>query len=324
MPVTTGREWNTLPSGSSGQFLNNGFHLFSDAHVSLPPSLHSSGIIAALIVLGFHLCILPTIHTPIDQIPGLGVQLQLECVVLAHPKSESSSALPRAVMLTHICEWVPVNSSHWWLRLVSQTGLHAMPASFKSSPLSIPFHPHCFFSSSFSPSSPIMSTYHSTQVQSPLPSVILGHFIRQVQEHHYRTLVRSPLPLHYDTNTRSLSQYPWYYLLSSSPASHPTYLHNLLQLRPCDEATGERVPPSMLEAFRRTHDLKGPCCLCPFLDRSNNYAEAFIGIVEVARHELEFSHSEPYGEYVAVCSRWRCGYFREYFLIWVNLMLNNI
>ncbi|TEB25634.1 hypothetical protein FA13DRAFT_1796327 [Coprinellus micaceus] len=113
-----------------------------------------------------------------------------------------------------------------------------------------------------------MSVHHrSGQIQSPLPSVILGHFIRQVQEHHFRTSTRAPRPLHYDTSTKSLAQYPW----------------------PCDEETGEKTSPSMLEAFRRTHEFKGPCCLCPLLDESNNYAEAFIGIIEVARHEVSES-----------------------------------
>ncbi|TEB15350.1 hypothetical protein FA13DRAFT_1805057 [Coprinellus micaceus] len=73
---------------------------------------------------------------------------------------------------------------------------------------------------------------------------------------------------------------------------------------PRDRETQRMVAPSMLEAFRRTHIFRPPCCLCPFLDDSNNYAEAFIGLVEAAHHEP----NELRGEYVAVCSRQRCEY----------------
>ncbi|KAJ3538316.1 hypothetical protein NMY22_g5223 [Coprinellus aureogranulatus] len=124
--------------------------------------------------------------------------------------------------------------------------------------------------------------------QSPLPSAIVAHFLRQVQHHHCRTPSQSPLPLHFDANTQSLVEYPW----------------------PVNPETNERVPPSMLESFRRSNNFRGPCCLCALLD-GKPYSETLIGIVEVPSSSTYGHHSYDdalYGQYVAVCSRQRCGY----------------
>lgn len=42
------------------------------------------------------------------------------------------------------------------------------------------------------------------------PSIILDHFLRQIESHHVHTPSRTPLPLHYNSKTGSLIEYPWY------------------------------------------------------------------------------------------------------------------
>lgn len=54
-----------------------------------------------------------------------------------------------------------------------------------------------------------MSNYHEPQEQRPLPSAILAHFLRQIQDHHCRTPGRDPRPLHYDSATQTLEVFPW-------------------------------------------------------------------------------------------------------------------
>ncbi|TEB24924.1 hypothetical protein FA13DRAFT_1714230 [Coprinellus micaceus] len=106
--------------------------------------------------------------------------------------------------------------------------------------------------------------------QSPIPSVILAHFLRQIQAHHCRTPGRQPVPLHYDSTTQSLKEFYWPYNIE----------------------TGQRIPPSMLESYRRTHHFRAPSCL-----------------FEVARGDADGNHDSILnGQYVAVCERRRCGY----------------
>ncbi|KAJ3546575.1 hypothetical protein NMY22_g1996 [Coprinellus aureogranulatus] len=116
--------------------------------------------------------------------------------------------------------------------------------------------------------------------------VILDHFHRQIQEHHFLTPSRGPIPLHFNPATRSLAEFLW----------------------PCDGESRTKVTPDRLESFRRTHEFRAPCCLCPFLDQSYQHKEAVIGIIEVAHSLLDTSHSTFDGEYVAVCAAQRCGY----------------
>ncbi|TEB19267.1 hypothetical protein FA13DRAFT_1719021 [Coprinellus micaceus] len=132
-----------------------------------------------------------------------------------------------------------------------------------------------------------MNATRGSQKQSPLPSVILAHFLRQIQAHQCRTPTRGPIPLHYDSRTESLKEFPW----------------------PFDLETGQRVPPSMLESYRRTHMFQAPSCLCAFLDKVD-YTESVIGIIEVATggNADENHDSILNGQYVAVCERRRCGY----------------
>ncbi|KAJ3549637.1 hypothetical protein NMY22_g804 [Coprinellus aureogranulatus] len=126
----------------------------------------------------------------------------------------------------------------------------------------------------------------SSAIQSPFPAVILGHFLRQIQEHHFLTPTRAPIPLHYNPSTKSLTEFFW----------------------PRDSESGAQVTPDMLETFRRTHKFRGPCCLCPLLDKSIRYMEAVIGFVDIARRDPYGNSSTFEGEFVAVCARHRCGY----------------
>ncbi|KAJ3504471.1 hypothetical protein NMY22_g17913 [Coprinellus aureogranulatus] len=130
----------------------------------------------------------------------------------------------------------------------------------------------------------------SRHTEVPVDAFVLGHHLRQIHEQNANANVRtpgcSPVPLHYDVLTRSLTEYSW----------------------PADERSGRKIPPNMLESLRRTHVFRGPCCLCPFLNQANHYEETFIGIVEGLHPDVDSSR-ELSGEYAAVCSRQRCGYF---------------
>lgn len=71
--------------------------------------------------------------------------------------------------------------------------------------------------------------------------------------------------------------------------------------RPC--ANGERVRPSELQDHRKSHQVLGPCCLCPMTDTSQpDFVEAAIYVLPVG----PFS-----GQYVTSCARDQCGYFGE-------------
>lgn len=224
--------------------------------------------------------------------------------------------------MTPAYELVFVNSSHKRLRsdcasLSSSTFVQQLSrmATYLSSRQLRSFHPPIIKdlarrdtspSHFFTPQPTAMTSQNPAHIQSPLPSVILGHFNRQIHENHFQTSDRSPLPLHFDTKTRSLGRYLWYVFRFASPAPLTQFPY-----RPRDRETKRLVAPSMLADFRRTHMFRAPCCLCPFMDGSSDYVETFIGVVEVAHHQP----NELHGEYVAVCSSQRCGYLRQCFLL---------
>jgi hypothetical protein len=81
--------------------------------------------------------------------------------------------------------------------------------------------------------------------------------------------------------------------------------------RPVNEA-GERVSPSNLLEYRRTHDFKGPCCLCASLYADENaYTEASIFLAK----------SGPCtGKYVAACATGLCRYWGESILNMVPIV----
>lgn len=64
---------------------------------------------------------------------------------------------------------------------------------------------------------------------------------------------------------------------------------------------GERVPPSDIRLHRLSHDVLGPCCLCPL---QNNVGESFVeSTISMVGHGLYA------GEYVATCAKGECDYF---------------
>ncbi|TEB31574.1 hypothetical protein FA13DRAFT_1709534 [Coprinellus micaceus] len=137
-------------------------------------------------------------------------------------------------------------------------------------------------------SSPI--PHRSSNVQALDPKVTVSHFLLQVQSAHVRTRDREPVPLHFDSKTDTLVPYIWY--------SNPT-LQNVYGRLPVNPATGERLSPDEIESHRRTHELRGPCCLCAHLE-GGDYTEARIGIAETLTKDLTRSHSILKGEIVAV------------------------
>ncbi|TEB18702.1 hypothetical protein FA13DRAFT_1803135 [Coprinellus micaceus] len=134
-----------------------------------------------------------------------------------------------------------------------------------------------------------MSQYHNPQypVNATRPSHLsVGYFLRQVETHHVQTPNHTPIPLHYDSKVGSMATFPW----------------------PLNPETETRVPPSKLEAYRRTHHFRGPCCLCAFAS-NRSYTEAKIGIVETFNGDKDRNCSVLHGEYVATCATQACGYF---------------
>jgi hypothetical protein len=72
----------------------------------------------------------------------------------------------------------------------------------------------------------------------------------------------------------------------------------------CRPVEGERrVPPDALRSYRETHEFLGPCCFCPLLGTQRGierrFVEAAIHVPVVGRYA---------GEYVAECTKSRCGY----------------
>ncbi|KAI0057940.1 hypothetical protein BV25DRAFT_1841367 [Artomyces pyxidatus] len=69
--------------------------------------------------------------------------------------------------------------------------------------------------------------------------------------------------------------------------------------------TGERIDPAHLQDYRRSHAMRGPCCLCPLTQSSGNSAiqsacEAAMYVKIVGRNT---------GEYVASCAQGLCDYY---------------
>jgi hypothetical protein len=72
--------------------------------------------------------------------------------------------------------------------------------------------------------------------------------------------------------------------------------------RPINER-GERVTPSDFEAYRTSHDILGPCCLCPFqFQDTGEFKESAIFMM---------GHGRYAGEYVAACADGQCNYFSD-------------
>jgi len=83
--------------------------------------------------------------------------------------------------------------------------------------------------------------------------------------------------------------------------SHCRRTHLYYLLRPAsDEA---RVHPQDLEDHRISHQMLGPCCLCPLAEATQpDFVEAAVYPASVG----------PYaGQYVASCAQGRCNYFGE-------------
>lgn len=71
--------------------------------------------------------------------------------------------------------------------------------------------------------------------------------------------------------------------------------------RPC--TTQARIKPSDLEAYRQSHRMLGPCCLCPMKDGGQpDFVEAAMYMVTAGSLS---------GEYIASCAQNHCGYFGE-------------
>lgn len=153
-----------------------------------------------------------------------------------------------------------------------------------------------------------------SQISSKLPT--LARFVRELRINHRHTPGRPALPLHYDTQTHALVEFPWYVTLSflESLGILKCSPRPLALPRPCDPESGERIPPSMLEEHQRTHHFWAPCCFCTFLgEEGGRYTESVIGVVEDARLASGEVQPECYlnGQYVALCAERRCGYFRQ-------------
>jgi hypothetical protein len=73
--------------------------------------------------------------------------------------------------------------------------------------------------------------------------------------------------------------------------------------RPVNEG-GERVTPSNLLDYRRSHELQGPCCLCASLSPDESaYTEASIFLAK---------SGPSAGGYVAACATGQCRYWGNY------------
>lgn len=62
------------------------------------------------------------------------------------------------------------------------------------------------------------------------------------------------------------------------------------------------VPPCAMQQHRMSHQMLGPCCLCPMLDVN------LPDFVEAAIYEVPAGERYA-GQWVASCARDRCGYF---------------
>jgi hypothetical protein len=74
-----------------------------------------------------------------------------------------------------------------------------------------------------------------------------------------------------------------------------------MRIRPTNDH-GERVPPSDLRLHRLSHEVLGPCCLCPLDRNKEEFVESAISMVARGRYA---------GEYVATCAKDECNYFGE-------------
>jgi hypothetical protein len=108
--------------------------------------------------------------------------------------------------------------------------------------------------------------------------------------------------LHYDRAGNDLTPWYWYVNRTIRP-SYPYSNANtgIVLVRPVNE-DGERIVPSELLEHRRTHEFRGPSCLCASLDSSDlgDYTEAAIFVATVGPSS---------GQYVAACASGQCRYW---------------
>lgn len=90
-----------------------------------------------------------------------------------------------------------------------------------------------------------------------------------------------------------------------------TYREFSTPLRPA--LNGARIDPSDLHEYRQSHQLLGPCCLCPFISEAQpDFVEAAIYLAPTGPNA---------GYYVASCARDECGYLGElWYLIRMDLL----
>ena len=102
--------------------------------------------------------------------------------------------------------------------------------------------------------------------------------------------------MQYSHEERKLVVWHWF-VNCESPGDWLITFH-----RPVNDR-GERVTPSDFDAYRMSHDVLGPCCLCPFQHSDvGHFKESAIFMV---------GHGRFAGEYVAACAEGRCDYFGD-------------
>lgn len=174
------------------------------------------------------------------------------------------------------------------------------------------------FAMSSTPVSGSSSSCTSSSVPAHLPPTRGGgyltphrHFLRRIQAAHFKTRNSAPTILHWSPNKKDLEVWFWCLIFLSHRRGTPAHGFN----RPTD-SNRQRIAPSELEAHRRTHEFRSPCCLCAADGThpsgfDSSYIESQIGLVRTHPDHLrqtEYGRYNLNGEYVAVCAQRRCGY----------------
>jgi hypothetical protein len=117
----------------------------------------------------------------------------------------------------------------------------------------------------------------------------------QVNQSLYRIRTSPTAVLQYSHGNRDLAVWYWYVFHFRCRLCIPPP-----KSRPVNER-GERVTPSDFEAYRTSHDVLGPCCLCPLqFETTGDFKESVVFMVGSGRYA---------GEYVAGCADGQCNYF---------------
>jgi hypothetical protein len=84
-----------------------------------------------------------------------------------------------------------------------------------------------------------------------------------------------------------------------------------INFRPVNGA-GERVTPTGLQEFRKSHEFRAPCCLCACQAIGGGYTESAVYIAE---------EGPNFGKYVAGCASRQCGYLGKSCLqcVWAGI-----